>query len=56
MRFNSTELMHLKAIVTRVAFLRLMYVVVCSTVNIMIESIKIKIMFDNETEVNCMFK
>ena len=48
--------MHLKKIVTRVAFLRFMYVVVCSIVNIMIENIKIKAMFDNEAKVNCMFK
>ena len=56
MRLNSTKSMHLKKIVTRVVFLRLMYVVVCSIVNVMIENIKIKTMFNNETEVNCMFK
>ena len=56
MRFSSTESVHLKKIVTRVTFLRLMYVVVCSTVNVMIEDIKIKTMFNSETEVNCMFK
>ena len=33
-----------------------MYVVVCSIVNVMIENIKIKAMFDNETEINCIFK
>ena len=56
MRFNLTKSVHLKKIVTRVVFLRLMYAVVCSIVNIMIENIKIKTMFDNKTEVNCMFK
>ena len=56
MRFNLTKSVHLKKIVTRVIFLRLMYVVACSIVNVMIENIKIKAMFDNETEVNCMFK
>ena len=48
--------MHLKKIVTRVAFLRLMYAVVCSIVSVMIENIKIKAMFDSGAEVNCMFK
>ena len=47
---------HLKEIVTRVAFLRFMYVVVCSIVSVMIENIKIKTMFDNGAEINCMFK
>ena len=56
MRLNSTESVHLKKIVIRVAFLRLMYVVVYSIVSIMIENIKIKAMFNNEAEINCMFK
>ena len=56
MRLSSTKSMHLKEIVIRVAFLRFMYVVACSIVNVMIENIKIKAMFDNEAEVNCMFK
>ena len=56
MRFSSTKSMHLREIVTRVAFLRLMYVVACSIVSVMIKNIKIKAMFNNEAEVNCMFK
>ena len=56
MRLNSTKSVHLKKIVTYVTFLRLMYVVVCSIVNVMIENIKIKTMFDNEAEINCIFK
>ena len=56
MRLSSTESVHLKEIMTRVAFLRLMYAVACSIVNVMIEDIKIKTMFDSEAEVNCMFK
>ena len=55
MRLNSTKSVHLKEIVIRVVFLRFMYVV-CSIINVMIENIKIKAIFDNETEVNCMFK
>ena len=56
MRLSSTKSIHLKKIVTCVAFLRLMYVVVCSIVSVMIENIKIKAMFDSGAEVNCMFK
>ena len=56
MKFNSTESMHLKKIVICVTFLRFMYVVVCLIVSVMIENIKIKTIFDNEAEVNCMFK
>ena len=48
--------MHLKEIVTRVVFLRFMYAVVCPIVNVMIENIKIKAIFDSGAEVNCMFK
>ena len=55
-RLSSTKLVHLKEIVVRVAFLYFMYVVACSIVNVMIEDIKIKVMFDNEAEINCMFK
>ena len=56
MKFSSTKLVHLKEIVTRVALLRLMYVVVYSIINVMIENIKIKTIFNNEAEINCMFK
>ena len=56
MRLSSTKSVHLKKIVIRVAFLRLMYVVACSIVNVMIENIKIKAMFNNGAEVNCIFK
>ena len=56
MRFNLTKSTYLKEIVTRVAFLHLMYVIACSIVSVMIENTKIKMMFDNEAEVNCMFK
>ena len=55
-KLNSAKLMHLKKIVARVVFLRFMYAVAYSTVNVIIENIKIKTMFDNKTKVNCMFK
>ena len=56
MKFSSTKSMHLKKIVARVVFLRFMYAVVCLTVSIMIKNIKIKAMFNNEAEIDCMFK
>ena len=56
MKFNSTKLMHLKKIVTRVVFLRFMYAIIYSTINVMIEEIKIKTIFDNNAEINCMLK
>ena len=56
MRFNLTKSMHFREIVIRVAFLRFMYVVICSIVNVTIENIKIKTMFNSEAEINCIFK
>ena len=56
MRLNSTKSVYLKEIVTRVIFLRFIYIVVCSIVSVIIENIKIKTMFDSETEVNYIFK
>ena len=55
-KFSSTESMHLKEIVIRVAFLRFIYTVICLTINVIIENIKIKTMFNNKTEANCIFK
>ena len=55
-KFNLTKLVHLEKIVIRVTFLHFMYVVVYSIVNVMIENIKIKTIFNNTVEVNCMFK
>ena len=55
-KFNSTKSMHLKKIVTCVIFLRFMYTIVCSTMNMIIEKIKIKAMFNNDAEINCMSK
>ena len=56
MKLSSTKSVHLKKIVTRVAFLCFMYIVVCSIVSVIIENIKIKAIFDSEAKVNCMFK
>ena len=42
MKFNSTKSVYLKEVVIRVAFLRFIYVIACSIVNVIIENIKIK--------------
>ena len=56
MKFNFIELIHLKEIIVRVAFLRSMYVVACLTMNMSIENIKIKALFDSDAEINYMLK
>ena len=56
MRFSSIESIHLKKIVVRIVFLRSMYAVVCSTMNVLIENIKVKALFDSDAEINCMSK
>ena len=55
-KLNSTKLIHLKKIVARVVFLRFIYVVACSTINIMIKDIKTKVISNNEVEINYIFK
>ena len=56
MRFNSTKSVYLKKIVTCVAFLCLIYVVVCLIVSVIIENVKIKTMFNNEIKIKYIFK
>ena len=48
--------MHLREILTRITFLYFIYIVVCSVVSVTIENIKIKTMFNNGAEINCIFK
>ena len=55
-KFNSTKSVHLKEIVICIIFSHLMYIVVCSIVNVMIKNIKIKTIFDNEAKIDCNFK
>ena len=54
--FNFIESIHLEEIVAQVAFFRSMYVVVCSTMNVSIDDVKIKTLFDNNVEINCILK
>ena len=55
-KFNFIEFIHLKKIVVRIVFFCLMYVVVCSIINVFIDNVKIKTLFDNNVEINCMSK
>ena len=50
------KFVYLKEIVVRIVFFRSMYVVVCSTMNVFIDDIKIKMLFNNDVEINYMLK
>ena len=55
-KFNFIELIHLKEIVVQVVFFHLIYVVVYSTMNVLINNVKIKMLFDNNVEINYILK
>ena len=55
-KFNSIESIHLKKIVVRLIFFDLIYIVVCSTMNIFINDVIIKILFNNDAEINYISK
>ena len=55
-KLNSIELIHLKEIVVRIVFFRSMYAVVCFMMNVSIDNVKIKTLFDNDVKINCMSK
>ena len=55
-KFNFIESIHLKEIVARIVFFRSMYVVACSTINVSINDVKIKTLFNNNVEINYMSK
>ena len=55
-KFNFIESIHLKEIVARIAFFRSMYVVVCLMMNVSIDNVKIKTLFNNDIEINCILK
>ena len=55
-KFNFIESIYLKKIVVQVVFFRLMYVVVCLIMNVSIDDVKIKTLFNNDVEINCMSK
>ena len=53
---NFIELIYLKKIVIRIVFFRSMYAVVCSMMNVSINDVKIKTLFDNDVEINYISK
>ena len=55
-KFNFIESIHSKEIIARIVFLYSMYVVVCSTMNMSIDDVKIKTLFNNNVEINCILK
>ena len=55
-KFNSIELIYLKKIVVQVVFFCSMYVIICLTMNVSINNVKIKTLFNNDVEINCMSK
>ena len=55
-KFISIESIYLKEIIVRVISFRSMYVVVCFIMNVLINDVKIKTLFDNNVEINCMSK
>ena len=55
-KLNFIESIHLKKIVVQVVFFHPMYAVVCLTMNMSINDVKIKTLFNNNVEINCMSK
>ena len=55
-KLNFIEFVHLRKIVARVAFFRSIYIIVCLIMNVFINDVKIKTLFDNNVEINFMSK
>ena len=55
-KLNFIESIHLRKIVVRIVSFRSMYIVVCFTMNVLIDDVKIKMLFNNNVEINCMLK
>ena len=55
-KLNFIKLMHLKEIVVQIVFFRSMYAVVYFTMNMSIDDVKIKTLFNNNVEINCISK
>ena len=53
---NFIELIHLKEIIVRIVFFRSMYAVVYLMINVFINDVKIKTLFDNNVKINYMLK
>ena len=55
-KLNSIESIHLEKIVAQIIFFCSIYVVVCLMMNVSIDDVKIKTLFDNNVEINYMSK
>ena len=55
-KFNFIESIHLKEIVIQIISFRSMYVVVCSIMNVSIDDVKIKTLFNSDVEINYISK
>ena len=55
-KYNFIELIHLRKIISRVVSFRLIYIIVCLTMNVFIDDVKIKTLFNNDIEINYMLK
>ena len=48
--------MYINKLITRIIFFRNIYAIVCFIIYIDIENYRVKIIFDNEIEINYIFK
>ena len=55
-KFNFIKSIHLREIVARIVFFYSMYVVAYFIINVSINDVKIKTLFNNDVEINCMSK
>ena len=55
-KLNFIELIHLKKIVVRITFFCSMYVIIYLTMNVLIDNVKIKTLFNNNVKINYILK
>ena len=55
-RLNFIQLIHLRKIIAQIVFFCSIYVVVCFIMNVSIDNVKIKTLFNSDVEINCMLK
>ena len=55
-KFNFIKLIYLRKVIAQIIFFYLMYVVVCLMMNVSINNIKIKILFNNNIKINYILK
>ena len=55
-KFNFIKSIHLKEFIARIVSFCSIYIIVYLTMNVFIDDVKIKMLFDNNVEINCMSK